>query len=426
MFALRAGAPSAVANAFYLIFLVEGLLGGVILGLTYRAKPRETDDPVGGALGSLGIALSTVLILGASVVIVGWLGIPNTITNNPFWHPLNALLYCILAYQVGFWPSRAYRISKKEPSRSVEPPTAPVTKTAKSSILRLADPAHPARKHLEQTVKIVDQYVQVELAGDRTAMKVSATVGEMEKVLSSLDEAVAICPDDMDLLVAKACVLHASAQFKSAEEVLDVVLSKVPDHFEAKMWKSHWETWSDALRFPRWDERLSLLHPVMASHLGLDHRIQVVRDGMQKTLAIVTGVQGPPFDSRTQIKVEWVLSKTPYGPLVAYYPKIIEPSGEPSTMEAFLPIFQPTLFSPMEGYFLIQQLAFTPYCFVVLVSGNSVLLNCRIVFGQKTTQKVRDMAVQLASTQSYLPQHQFKSAMQWHMNNFDMNRLTFE
>jgi hypothetical protein len=292
--------------------------------------------------------------------------------------------------------------------------------------LRLADIRHPAHKQLEQVVKVVDQYVQVELAGERTAMKVSAPVGEIEKALSSLDEAIAICPDDMDLFVAKACVLHASSQFKSAEELLDLVLSKAPNHFEAKMWKKHWETWSDALRFPKWDEQFSSLHPVMASHLRLNHIVQVIRDGMQKTLAIVTGVQGPPFDNRTQIKVDWVLSKTPYGPLVACYPKIIEPSEEPSTMEAFLPIFQPTLFSPMEGYFLVQQLAFTPYCFVVLVSGATVILNRRIVFGQKTVQKLHDMVPQLTSSQSYLPQQQLKSAVEWHMNNFDMGKLTFE
>ena len=147
---------------------------------------------------------------------------------------------------------------------------------------------------------------------------------------------------------------------------------------------------------------------------------------MQKTLAIVTGVQGSPFDKRTQVKVEWVLSQTPYGPLVAYYLKIIEPLGEPSTMEGFLPILQPTLFSPMENYFLVQQLAFAPYCFVVLVSGTTAILNRRSVFGQKTVQKLRDMVSQLSSRESYLPQQEFKSAMQWHMNNVDMKRLTFE
>lgn len=296
----------------------------------------------------------------------------------------------------------------------------------KISALRLADPAHPARRQLEAAAGIIDQCVQIELVGERTAMKTSAPIGEMEKALSNLDEAIAMCPEDMDLLVAKAGVLHAHAQFKSAEEVLDLVLSKSPDHFEAKAWKEHWETWNDAFRYPKWDASESSPHTAMLAHLRHNHRVQIVRDGLQKALAIVTGVQGPPFDRRTQIKVEWVLSKTPHGPLVAYYVRIIEPVGEPSTMEAFLPIFQPNLFSPMEGYFLVQQLAFTPYCYVVLVEGATAILNKQIIFGQKTAQKIRSIAMQLASDASYLPQQQFNNAMQWHMNNFDMDRLIFE
>jgi hypothetical protein len=163
----------------------------------------------------------------------------------------------------------------------------------------------------------------------------------------------------------------------------------------------------------------------MAAHLAAGHRVQVVRNGLQKTLAIVAQVQGPPIDGRTQVKVEWLLSETPHGPLVAYYLKIIEPEGEPSVMEAFLPGFQPSLYSPMEGYFLAQQLAFTPYCFVVLVSGNNVVLNRRIIFGEAGANRPRDIVARLASTQTYLPQDQFQAAMQWHMNNFDVSKLTF-
>ena len=303
---------------------------------------------------------------------------------------------------------------------------SPAMGASRVSPLRLADPAHPARIQLAVAARIIDPYVRVELAGERTAMNFSAPAGEMPRALSSLDEAMRIVPEDMDLHVAKAGILHASAQFKSAEDELDYVLGKMPDHFEAKMWKTHWESWSDALRFPGWDEQQSMLHPVMAAHLRLNHLVQVVRDGLQKTLAIVANVQGPPFDNRTQVKVEWILSKTPYGPLVAYYLQLIEPMGEPSTMEAFVPIFQPSLYSPMEGYFLMQQLAFTPYCFVVLASGNTVTLNRRLVFGPRSAQKIRDIAGQAASTQSYLSQPDFKNAMQWHMNNFDMDRLTFE
>ncbi|TAL68555.1 MAG: tetratricopeptide repeat protein [Bacteroidetes bacterium] len=294
--------------------------------------------------------------------------------------------------------------------------------------LRLNNPAHPAQQQLRQVTKIIDQNVQVEVVGDHTVTKISAPAEDLMTALKNLDEAITLCPNDMDLLVVKATILNVSAQFKSAEEMLDLVLSQDPDHFEAKMWKNYWETWSDALRYPKWDEQSSSLHPVMATHLNIGHHVQIVRDGMQKTLAIVTGVQGPPFDKRTQVKVDWVLSKTPYGPLVAYYPKVIEPSGEPSIMEAFLPIFQPQFnqVSPLEGYFLIQQLAFTPYFFLTLTSGNDVLLNRKIFPGEKTISKIRDITSELVSSRSYLPQHQFQSAMQWHMNNFDMSQLTFE
>jgi hypothetical protein len=249
----------------------------------------------------------------------------------------------------------------------------PAVRSRRSWNLRLADVAHPARRHLEQVTKIVDQYVEVEVLGDRTALKASFPTDATHQALSTLDAAVALCPDDCDLLVAKACILHASGQFKSAEEMLDVVLGKDPAHFEARTWKNHWQKWKDALRFPKWEERTSSLHPVMAAHLRLGHQVQVVRDGLQKTLAIVCQVEGPPFDNRTTSKVQWVLSQTPHGPLVAFYLRLVEPIGEPSTTEGFLPIFSPE-FIPEEGYSLVQQLAFTPYCFAVCASGSNVLV----------------------------------------------------
>ncbi len=292
--------------------------------------------------------------------------------------------------------------------------------------LHLADPAHPLRQRMDEAARLVDGCVQIELAGERTMTRTSAPAGELGQAIAILDEGIAQYPDDPDLLVAKAGILHASAQFKSAEEVLDAVLARTPGHFEARAWKDHWSSWMDAFRFPRWDAGAVSPHPVMVAHLKHDHRVQIVREGLQKSLAIVTGVQGPPFDSGTQVKIEWVLSKTPYGPLVAYYVQIVEPVGEPSTMEAFLPIFQPTLFSPLEGYYLVQQLAFNPSCFVVLVSGETALLNRKIVFGPKTVQKIGEIATQLATGQSFLPQPQVKSAMQWHMDNFDMAQVAFE
>jgi hypothetical protein len=305
-------------------------------------------------------------------------------------------------------------------------PESPPSNTTSAAILRLSDPAHSARKQIRQVVDILDSCIEVVVQEDRTATRATLSHSELEKALSALGEAITCCPNDFDLLVAKAFVLEAGAQFKSAEEVLDLVLSKDPSHFEARMWKSHWNEWTSPIRFPAWDERQTILHPVMKAHLALRHQVQIVRDGLQKAVAIVAAVQGPPFDSRTQVETQWILSETPFGPLVAYYMRIAEPSGEPSTMEAFLPMFKPSLFSPQEGWFLVQQLAWTPYCFAVLADEDAIALNRRLTFREKAVHTIREMAQKLARAESFLPQEKFQAAMQWHMANFDMNRLRFD
>lgn len=321
--------------------------------------------------------------------------------------------------------------TRKPPAQPAPPPPenvpAPITpfQLPPALPLRLADPSHPARPLILQIAASLDQHVEVELSGERVLTKISA-IDVLKPTLELLEQAIAQCPDDLDLLVFKASLYQITLKDSKVSGVLDQVLQRDPTHFDARMWREHGETWGDACRSPTWHETDTRLHPVMAAHLAHDHRAQLVRDGLQKTLAIVTDVQGPPFAPRTQVKIAWYLSETPYGPLVAYYLKLIEAGSEPSTMEAFIPLFEPSLFSPLEGCFLMEQLAFSPYCYVVLVSGQSVSLNRRYIFGPRTTKTIRQIAAFGASTKTYLPKEKFKSAMQWHMNNFDLERVFYE
>lgn len=291
--------------------------------------------------------------------------------------------------------------------------------------LRLATPSHIAREQIDKVVAIIDESVQVAVVGDYCGIRRPVPITALSKAIPILDRAITVSPGDIDLLVSKAYVLDLIGEKDQARTVLRFVLEKQPEHFEAKMWEQHPDNWRYALHYPKWSENEKSLHPVMSKHLTLEHRVQLVRDGLQKTLAIVTQVKGPAFHPETEIKVKWVLSETPYGPLVAWYLRIIEPSVEPSTQEAFLPIFKP-LFIPMEGYSLLQQLAWNPYCFVVLVRGDRAELNRRVLFGEKCVREIRNIASRLSSTDSFLPKAKFRSAMQWHMKNFDMDGLTFE
>jgi len=297
--------------------------------------------------------------------------------------------------------------------------------TSPTHALRLADPHHPARAILDEAARMIDRSVELTLAGDNILTHMSFDVNETLAMAARMDEVISQYPDDMDLQVAKACLLYAGGQFKSAEETLDRVLSKAPDHFEARMWKNHWETWWNAVRFPGWSEQQTTLHPVMEGYLRQKRITQIVRDGMQKALVIVLPVQGPPLHPQAQLKAEWVLSKTPLGPLVAYYMQINEPGQEPNKMEAFLSIFEPKD-SPQEGFYLMQQLAFTPYYFGVLVQNDRVVFNRRIVLGPRTQQKVRAIVAELEATKDFTPQGSFQQAANWHMSTFDMDKVEFE
>lgn len=293
------------------------------------------------------------------------------------------------------------------------------------SALGLADPSHIAYKQLSEASKLLDQSVQIVVVGDSMGIKAPVPVDALKDAIALIDDAIHNCPNDVDLLVAKASMLRTLSDSASAAKLLNMALSKDPNNFEALMATRNPRGWRYALNYPAWSENAFQIHPAMFGHLRLEHRVQLVRNGLQKTVAIVCKIEGPPLNKNVQTKLKWVLSETPYGPLVAWYLRIIEQEGEPSTMEAFLPIFQPT-FNPMEGYCLIQQLYTNPYCFLVLLQGDRVVLNRKIVFSEKKCKEVSDIAIRLSAAKKYLPKDDFNKAIQWHMSNFRMDSLKFD
>jgi hypothetical protein len=78
-----------------------------------------------------------------------------------------------------------------------------------------------------------------------------------------VDRALETSPQDLDLLVAKSGALCCAMQFKTAEEVIDTVLSMAPLHFEARQRKDHWDAWRHLFQFPAWSDAAATLHPVM-------------------------------------------------------------------------------------------------------------------------------------------------------------------
>ncbi|HEY4688701.1 MAG TPA: hypothetical protein VIK33_05270 [Anaerolineae bacterium] len=293
--------------------------------------------------------------------------------------------------------------------------------------LGLADPGHPARQQIDLASRIADDAIQLMAAGDSTMLSTNSADGA--RLVEAIDTALAQPPDDLDLLVAKSGALCCALQFKTAEEVIDRVLSIDPNHFEARQRKAHWEKWSHLFQFPSWSATTGTLHPVMAAHLRHARQVQLVRDGLQIGVAVVRPVQrqdvAPGLSNRMRSKWEPVWSNTPSGAVVAHYLLVEDDASNPFRAEGFLPTYTPDEATPAAGYWLLQRMSRINSCFLVLTDGQQVLYNVRYAFPDALKSTLHTIVERMERQPTRPNTAAFQQAMQWHMNNFDMKRIRF-
>jgi len=295
--------------------------------------------------------------------------------------------------------------------------------------LRLTDPNHPARGQLKEAAKLFRENVDVTMSvlSPIRMMSSSWPQEDLLKATKLLEEGFEKSKD-MDILVAKASILRTAMQFKSAEDEIDRVLTVDSNHFEARMWKDHWGTWLGAYAFPYWSPRQKTLSPALITNLKNGVKLQIVRDGLQKSLIFIhdTGGHVPP--SGTKIKTQWLLSNTPHGPLVCYYFVMHEPGQPVHNTEAMAAVAKPKTHNPLESYNLIRQMAFVPYIYFVLVNNmKKVVLNQRVKLNKNSIKAIQEIDKKITSPSfNFINTSNIQAASQWHMNNFSMKNLRYD
>lgn len=297
-----------------------------------------------------------------------------------------------------------------------------VPQEEQTSRLRLADPNHIARKWIDAASSSADQFVSLSIVGDRVMFQ-TANVGG-KRLLYFIEKAIERAPDDPDLLVAKSGALFCAMQYKTAEDVIDRVLSLHPDHFEARQRKEHWEEWDHLFKFPPWSTDARILHPVMAEHLRHEHAIQLVRDGLQIGIAVVEFAQSSEeLSERTPSKWVPVWSDTPYGTVVAHYAVVEDNPADPWKQESFLTTWLPDDASPSSAYRLLQRMSYTGNCFIVLTDGHKVFHNSRYVFPSALRSTLQTIVDKIVRQSAKIDLVAHRQACQWHMSNFDLKRI---
>ena len=289
--------------------------------------------------------------------------------------------------------------------------------------LGLADPKHPAREEIDRASAIADETIGIFVGG------FSCSSHDARSLVSAIDEALKKSPSDPDLLVAKSGALCLAAQFKTAEEILDEVLSINPDHFEAKQRKHHWNEWHHLFAYPPWSENATTLHPVILDRLRRRFVVQVVRDGLQIGVGMFYPASMDQFprglSSRMRCKWQPILSETPYGLLIAHYTFIEDDPENPYIAEAFLNPSVSDEVNPLAGYWLIQRLANLGSCFIVLVDGYKVLYNRRFLFSEKLRDELKRISERVVKEAPQLDEEAWRSAISWHTTHFDLSTIKF-
>lgn len=289
--------------------------------------------------------------------------------------------------------------------------------------LGLADPNHPALQEIAEASALADEIIDLHLN------YFSCNSVDAMRLVSTIDKALEKSPGDLDLLVAKSGALCLAMQFKTAEEIIDEVLSVDSNHFEARQRKEYWEKWRHLFYYSPWSDRATTLHPIIVEHLRHEHAIQIVRDGLQLGVAVFRPVRPRQFPRGLSpaMRSKWqpVWSDTSYGPIVAHYMLIEDDPTNPFKAEAFLSTFVPDEVTPMSGYWLIHRLAATPSCFIVLTDGHKVLYNKRFVFPKALRRELRSISEKVLRKAVRKDVKAFRSAMRWHMEHFDMRTVRF-
>jgi hypothetical protein len=297
---------------------------------------------------------------------------------------------------------------------------------AKQLPLRLSDPAHPARSLIDAASRIADQVVEIKVVGDNTMLSTNSVTSM--GLANAIDKALEKAPTDLDLMLAKSGALVCALQFKSAEDIIDQVLETNPKDFEARQRKDHWHDWQNVFCYPSWSEGNTSLHPIMSARIRHNQSVQVVRDGLQIGIAIVRPANNDfPGVLSKDIPSKWeaIWAETPFGPIVAHYTIIRDDPTAPYKAEATLPTYVPTKVTRETGYWLLQQLSRLNSCFIVIADGERVLYNRRYIFPDILKTKLKTIAQKITAEARPVDLNTFQRAVQWHMQNFDLNQIRF-
>lgn len=278
--------------------------------------------------------------------------------------------------------------------------------------------SHPAAGEIKEAEAVIAQVIDMKL-GDR--MLISFNLEDYLRVKEIMDRAIAKCPNDADLLYARASLHYLAMQGEDGMKDRDHCLTLAPGHFDAGMSKAHFKSWNGVLHFPGWDESSARISDVIARYIEMGQTAQIIRDHLKGAFAVF--IQSSQVKMEGCHKMRWDLKwvDTPYGKIAAHY--LFLDNGQ--FVELFIPHLSDAEPKANTNYWILRRLANLSYCFIAIIQGRTVIRNERYIFPPKLVNALKSMEADLIKDGPAASMGHCQKAAQWYMQNSDVSSLKY-
>ncbi len=293
---------------------------------------------------------------------------------------------------------------------------------------RRADIDPRLRCLIDEASRIADQAIDRSYAGSYLLnLKFMVTKdGPSFPLITAIDEVLRIAPYEPDYLFAKAEAHSLLRDDETGRRLRREVLRLNPNHFDAYMREKHFQHWENIFTYPGWSVHQAKVPPVMLAIQQTGQNVQIVRDGLGLTLAVMHQVRRdnfPPQIDDARWRPFWV--ETPFGPIFPHYSMFKHPNGIYRQEFALNPYPLPKVHQ-RNGDWLIRRFCEVRDVFLVVNDGEDVIYNCGFHYPTWLCGELRSVKTKLEGMS--FPQdygQRFQRSMEWYMSKSNIDAIPY-
>ncbi len=252
--------------------------------------------------------------------------------------------------------------------------------------------------------------------------------------------AVELVPNSVAYRYLYGVALRYAEGFEIAISEFRRVLDLDPNYYEARQQIAYGPRWHDAFSYTPWptapapsdDELPAPLMALLPASRDPVTRLALLREGSSKVVSVLTktprSAWARPLTDEIPAHIDMTLSRTPHGPIIAFYLVVEDKLGDPYKGETFLNPHDPgypTYDACQLGQNLVAQLSKQDHTYLIFVDENNrLILSRRLNFDPSTQVTIAQCLYDIQTLPAQaMDASRFQQAAQWHMQNFSLDQV---